>query len=127
MGIKEIRRLYQEQKFDEALCAVNSDLETDRESVHLWVMRGNLIQLSNLPGLTLEDAEQSYLAALECFPDCVEAMEDLAHFYYAVVEDKHKAHELLKRLDTRLANMSAGLQKIRTWVEGERKHSEPPR
>jgi hypothetical protein len=117
MGIETIRSLRRERRFDEALVELESLLERDRECAHLWLMRGNLIQLSEATALTLEDVEKSYLTALELNPDCVEAMEDLVHFYYAVMDDKVKTQAILNRLDTKLARLEAGLRDVRFWLE----------
>src|SRR5436190_23973627 len=54
-GIETIRSSRQEHRFDEALVELERPFERDPECAHLWVMRGNLIQLSEATALTLED------------------------------------------------------------------------
>ena len=90
-GIAGIKKLYREQRYDEALAEVLVQLEANCESPTLWVLRGNLIQLADNNPFPLEDAERSYLKALEIDPGHLEAMEDLAHFYQAVIVDPAKA------------------------------------
>ncbi len=118
MGIENIRKLHQEQRFGDALVEVETQLHSYQENAHLWVLRGNLMQLSEMPpGFTLDEVEKSYLTALELEPDSVEAMEELAHFYYAVIDDRPKAQKLLERLDARLTQLRKGCEKIRLWLD----------
>lgn len=119
MSLDNIRKLNGEERFDEALLELELLIKTSPECAHLWVLRGILIQLSDISTLTLEDAEQSFLKALEIEPDFIEALEDLTHFYYAVMDDKEKTRAILNRLDESLSRVSAGVQEIREWLNTE--------
>lgn len=69
---------------DEAVAAFPS-------STKLWCMRAALIQLGsgNAP-YTLDEALVCYQRALAADPSSVEALEDIAHFYDAVLCDSAK-------------------------------------
>jgi tetratricopeptide (TPR) repeat protein len=57
------------------------------QSAELWILRGDAIQLSNGDEYDLQDAETSYLKALELDPASAEAYESLGHFTFALKDD----------------------------------------
>lgn len=63
--------------------AVEGALREYPNSTRLWCLRGDLIQLNDDvdDGRELSDAQQSYERALEINPSCVEAHEELGHFF----------------------------------------------
>jgi Tfp pilus assembly protein PilF len=63
-------------------------------SAKLWLMRGDLIQLSGYEGApALSEAERSYRQAIAASPSCAEVYEELAHFLDAVVAKPRKARQ----------------------------------
>lgn len=70
----------------EAAIAEHPDL------AELWILRGDLIQLSDDDnGYTLVDAESSYLKAVELEPDDPEGYESLGFYYDVVMADPVEA------------------------------------
>lgn len=65
---------------------IASELER-APSAELWILRGDAIQLSDGSAYSLNDAETSYLCALELDPLSAEAHESLGHFIFAVKDD----------------------------------------
>ncbi len=67
-------------------------------SATLWCLRGNLIQLSDdVDTYDLEDAERSYLKAAELEPANPEPVEELGHFYDAIMDDPARAEPFFRK------------------------------
>ena len=60
-------------------------------SSRLWCMRGDLIQLGTGDTHDLADALASYKQAIAIDPKCVEAYEEIGHFYDSVMDDAERA------------------------------------
>jgi tetratricopeptide (TPR) repeat protein len=56
-------------------------------SAELWILRGDALQLTEGDELDLQEAENSYLKALELEPGSAEAYESLGYFTYGVKDD----------------------------------------
>jgi len=78
--------------YDEALPLVEKAL-SEAPSVGLWVLRGQLIQLSECGPYTLDDVRLSYEAARELDPTDSAPVEELGHFFDAVMADPQVARE----------------------------------
>lgn len=76
--------------FEAALTHVDAALAIS-PTCSLWIMRGRLIQLADVPGFALEDAEVSFLSARDLAPRDPEIALELGHFYDAVMRDRSKA------------------------------------
>ena len=64
----------------------------------LWILRGDLIQLSDEGGAyTLRDAETSYLKAVEIEPENPEGYESLGFYYDDVMADPLRAKPQFER------------------------------
>jgi tetratricopeptide (TPR) repeat protein len=80
------------------------------------VLKGRFIQLgSEAVACSLNDAEVSFLKALEIDEDYVPALVDLAWFYYAVMDDSTKALPLFERA------IKVSIHQITEAVEGKMK------
>jgi hypothetical protein len=75
---------------DAALPLVESLLSKSR-TAELLILRGDLIQLSDAAPYELEDAARSYEEAARLEPENPEPLEELGHFFDAVVPDYQKA------------------------------------
>jgi len=64
-----------------------------------FVLKGVLILLSDTNDFKLEDVEKNYLKALKLDPENINALEELYHFYDAVMGDEAKAKKYMKKLD----------------------------
>ena len=80
---------------DEGLVLVDSQLAV-AETPSLLVLRGILVQLSETPGLGLDDARASFERAIELAPDDPEPYEELGHFFDAVMADRDRAIRLYR-------------------------------
>ncbi len=77
----------QKEEFEKAVQHLDKMLIVEPENPLLWNIRGDIIQLVDSPnGLPLSEVEKSYLKALELSPYDLEAIESLAHYYYAVAD-----------------------------------------
>lgn len=67
-------------------------------SAKLWLMRGDLIQLTCYEGAPdLSEAEHSYHRAIAASPSCADAYEALAHFLDAVMANPRKAQQYFRK------------------------------
>jgi tetratricopeptide (TPR) repeat protein len=62
-------------------------------TMELWLLRGRLIQLSDQQGYSLQDAAHSFQEAAACAPEDPEPLEELGHFYDAVMDDLPAAEQ----------------------------------
>ncbi|MFZ0415129.1 MAG: hypothetical protein WA766_07125 [Candidatus Acidiferrales bacterium] len=107
---REIQRLWSARQFDDVLTTIDKLLVECPDCPSLLVSRGVVIQLlDHREGPALNEAERSFLRALEVAPDNVSAIEELAHYYDAVVNDpakaKHFAREYLSRVQPVIEEM----------------------
>ena len=76
---------------NEALPLVESALSSSSSSA-LWLLRGHLIQLSDASiSYELDEVARSYLEAHLLAPESAEPLEELGHFYDAVMSDRVSA------------------------------------
>jgi Tfp pilus assembly protein PilF len=81
-----------------ALRTVQEGLRLYPTSVRLWILRGDLIQLSDDDGAySLDDALASYRAALEHDPNSAEANESIGRFLDAVQDKPAEAESYLRK------------------------------
>lgn len=94
---EDIRRALKEERLsvDQALLRVR-DLLSSGEARGLLVFQATLIQLSEVPGLTLQEAQRSLERAVALAPEHPEAYEELGHFFDAVVPDPQKAEKMFR-------------------------------
>jgi hypothetical protein len=113
MSLKLISELYKSKMYNEALCELEADLKNKDDCPYLWLLRGNLVQLSTEPPtLGLEDAERSYLKALELNPGYIEAMESLAHFYDVAIPDRERARQFKQLVLQQTERIAADMKEI---------------
>jgi tetratricopeptide (TPR) repeat protein len=81
-----------EEASNQALAFADEAVRAWPHSSKLWCMRGDLIQLGaeDIP-YELDDALASYERAIAIDPKCVEAYEEIGHFYSAVMDDAERA------------------------------------
>src|SRR5262249_34926917 len=76
----------------DALRMVEEGLQAFPKSARLWILRGDLIQLSDDDvSYSLDDVLPSYNKALECDPGSGEAYESIGYFLDAVMDEPEKA------------------------------------
>lgn len=101
MSDEFIRRIKNEITRDEqASAAVIAEIEDELQrspSARLWILHGDAIQLADEDEYDIEDAEESYVRALELDPKSAEAYESLGHFVLAVHEDAGAALQYFQR------------------------------
>ena len=83
---------------------------SDHSEAVVLVNRAIEIELSD--DGTPEDAERLILRALELDPECLEALEEAAHFYYAVDEQIPKAKLYARKWKERAGKVSAEMDEI---------------
>jgi Flp pilus assembly protein TadD len=82
----------------EDLGLIEAALTKYPNSAELWILRGDLIQLSDHDGVySLKDAEASYLKAIDLEPANPEGFQSLGFFYDAVLDDPKRAITQLER------------------------------
>ena len=77
---------------EDALPLVEQSLSA-APSMGLWLLRGQLIQLSESSSYQLEDAAASYQEAARLAPSDPEPLAELGHFYDAVMADPVRARQ----------------------------------
>lgn len=81
-----------------ALRMIEEGIRLFPDSPRVWILRGDLIQLSDdLGTYSLDDVVSSYLIALRHAPENVEAFESLGRFLDAVRDDPEAAEPYLRR------------------------------
>ena len=77
---------------NETLALADEAVSAFPRSAKLWCIRGDLILLgSGEPSHELVDALTSYEQAIAVDPKCVEAYEEIGHFYDLVMDDEERA------------------------------------
>jgi tetratricopeptide (TPR) repeat protein len=81
-----------EEASNQVLALADEAVRAWPDSSKLWCMRGDLIQLGAeaIPH-DLADALASYERAIAIDPKCVEAYEEIGHFYASVMDDAERA------------------------------------
>lgn len=95
--LRDVLRLVREQKYNDALDVIEELQEAGPIPPSLLVQKGILIQLSENSSYTTSDVEKAFAEALKIDEDYVEAINELAYFYYAVLDDAAKAKPLFER------------------------------
>ena len=80
---------------DNALPLVEAALRIE-PSPSWWLLRGHLIQLADTSPYPLIEAAKSYEEAHRLAPDDPEPLEELGHFYDAVMEDRVEAERFYR-------------------------------
>lgn len=81
-----------------ALGLVEKGLKLFPQSPRLWMVRGDLIQISDDDErYSLEDALESYRTALRLDPNNAEAYESLGHYFDAVAENPKEAEPYFRK------------------------------
>lgn len=90
--IQEIRARIRSGDFlADQMLPIVEDMLTKSPSAALWILRGDLIQLSEKCLYELSEAERSYLEACRLAPSDYEAYEELGHFYDSVMDEPARA------------------------------------
>ena len=81
-----------EEASNQVLALADEAVRAWPDSSKLWCMRGDLIQLGagDIPHV-LADALASYEQAIAIDPKCVEAYQEIGHFYDSVMDDAERA------------------------------------
>ncbi len=81
-----------------ALGMVEGGLQSFPKSTQLWILRGDLIQLSDDDvSYCLDDALASYQKALECDPGNGQAYESIGHLLDEVMDEPAKAEPYFRK------------------------------
>lgn len=95
--VAEIRTLVAEQKFAVALDAVDSLLREWQDQPALLVLRGEIIQLMDEDGPSLEEAEAALKRATTLDDRNADSWLEFAHYQFAVVDDAKAAEKSFSR------------------------------
>ncbi len=89
-----------EEASSEVLALADEAVRACPDSAKLWCLRGDLIQLGakDIPH-DLADSLASYERAIAIDPKCVEAYEEIGHFYDVVMGDAKRAEPFLRQAD----------------------------
>jgi Tfp pilus assembly protein PilF len=77
--------------------AVEERLAREPSCAALWILRGDLILLSEGDGWAPEDALVSYRTALRYDPQSPEAHEEIGHYFHAVEDRPDEAEPYLSK------------------------------
>ena len=88
--LSSVKRLWGEEKFDEALARVESLLKAWPGNAHLHILWSSLVQLQDEPKNSLDEAKQALRRAIELDRTSPAGSIELGHFLDAV-EDKPQA------------------------------------
>lgn len=96
--IEQIKALYREQKFKEALALIETIEKRDSVCPDIFVWKGRCIQLAdeNIP-YQLADAEKAYQAALDIDDEYIPAIIDLGYFYLRVIDDPGRGKSFFEK------------------------------
>jgi Flp pilus assembly protein TadD len=98
----------EERATEASLALIDEALRRFPESVKLWCLHGDLLQLCvEDEERGLEQAGDSYLRAAELEPANPEPYESLGHFFDAVMDDPQQAAEYFRKAITLGAGESA--------------------
>lgn len=76
----------------ETLQLADEAVRTFPSSAKLWVIRGDLLQLSDLEtGYALDESERCYRAAIKADPSFIEGYRELGYFLDVVMGKRRKA------------------------------------
>ncbi len=90
--IEDLSLLWKHKDFKAALALVDDMLTEEHECPYLLTKRGMLILLQqDDTGPSLEEAEKCFLRAHTLAPNNLDTIEELAHFYGAVIPLPDKA------------------------------------
>ena len=85
-----------------------------------FVLKGVLILLSDINDFTLADVEKNYLKALKLDPENINALEELYHFYDAVMDDETKAKKYMKKLDDVINDKRMEFKRIKRQISSSK-------
>ncbi len=85
-----------------------------------FVLKGALILLSDIIDFTLADVEKNYLKALKLDPENINALEELYHFYDAVMDDETKAKKYMKKLDDVINDKRMEFKRIKRQISSSK-------
>lgn len=85
-----------------------------------FVLKGVLIQLSDVNDYNLADVEKNYLKALKLDPENINALEELYHFYDAVMDDETKAKKYMKKLDDVINDKRMEFKRIKRQISSSK-------
>ena len=115
MNIATVTQLAANGKYEEALAAVDLMVSSNPECACLLVHKARLIMVQpSTAGPSLSEAEICLLRAQELDSGCLEAIEELAHFYDAVLPDKERAAHFANIF---ISDVSQRLLRIREIAE----------
>ncbi len=96
--IREVRKSFiKDESSPVPLRLVEEALAQHPGSASLYCIRGDCIQLWNVPEYELKDALASYERAAALDPQCAEAYESIGYYYDAIDEDLEKAEAAFRR------------------------------
>jgi hypothetical protein len=115
MNIATVTQLAANGKYEEALAAVDSMVSSNPQCACLLVHKARLIMVQpSTAGPSLSEAEMCLLRARELDSECLEAIEELAHFYDAVLPNKEKAAHFASIF---IADVSPRLSRMKEIVD----------
>lgn len=85
-----------EHASDSVIKQIEEELERNA-TAELWILHGDALQLADEEKFDVEEAEASYMTALELDPKAADAYESLGHFTFAVHDDARAAVQYFQR------------------------------
>jgi len=85
-----------------------------------FILKGVLILLSDTNDFTLSDVEKNFLKALKLDPENINALEELYHFYDAVMDDEVKARKYMKKLDDVIQDKRMEFKRIKRQISSSK-------
>ena len=93
--IRRVEKLFYNAKFDESLLLASKILQKNKNNTQLMILKGKLLQLSDKGNLA--GALKMFKEVLELDNGNVEALIELAYFYYAVQNESRKSVKCFER------------------------------
>jgi tetratricopeptide (TPR) repeat protein len=118
----KITTLAKNEKYNDALKELLKAEKTISNTNYpdFFVLKGVLILFSDTNDFKLEDVEKNYLKALKLDPENINALEELYHFYDAVMDDEAKAKKYMKKLDDVINDRRMEFKRIKRQISSSK-------
>jgi tetratricopeptide (TPR) repeat protein len=113
-ALAQVRLLYQQQNFDDALVVLGRYAAHNDLTVEMLLLKGRLIQLSESGKYDLSEAKQCFLKALEQDVESIKVMLELGWLLLNVLEEPAEARQYFNRA---LAVIDAAQKEARAGLD----------
>lgn len=119
---EKVISLAKQEKYNDALKEL---LKAEKEIKNtnypdFYTLKGSLILLSDNGNFKLKDAETNFLKAIEIEPENISALEELYHYYDAVMDDEVKAKTYMKKLDAAINDRRMEFKRIKRQISSSK-------